>query len=167
VNRALLTVGLVAMIALAGCAGLPGSGQPDSDDGVNIEDNSSGATNITQAVSLQVDDTVAGQELTEIGATYPREDFVVRAAQHDQIVLGVDSDGDGDVEHRFNETHISGVNNNAYSFDMTLDTGYTLESGDVVMIEYPGIDNPSEAGEYTVEIRLNDRQTANATVSIE
>jgi hypothetical protein len=167
VNKALLTIGLIAMIAVAGCAGLPGSGQQDPGNGVNIEDNSSGATNVTQAVSVEVDDTGAGQEFTEIGATYPRDNFVVRAAQHDQIVLGIDSDGDGDVEHRFNESHISGVNNNAYSFDITLDTGYTLESGDVVMIEYPGIDNPSEPGEYIVEVRLNDRQTTNSTVTIQ
>lgn len=167
VNKALLTIGLVAMVALAGCGALTGSDQPDSDNGVTIENNSPGATNVTQAVSVEVDDTAAGQELTEVGATYPREDFVVRAAQHDQIVLGVDSDGDGSLEHAFNETHISGVNNNAYSFDVTLDTGYTLESGDVVMIQYPGIDNPTEPGEYTVEVRLNDGQSTNSTVQIE
>jgi hypothetical protein len=167
VNKALLTIGLVMIIALAGCAGLPGSDQQNSDTGVTIEDDSSGATNVTQAVSLEVDDASAGQEFTEIGATYPREDFVVRAAQHDQIVLGVDSDGDGHVEHRFNETHISGVNNNAYSFDITLETGYTLETGDVVKIEYPAINNPSQPGEYTVEMRLNDGHSVNTTVQIE
>lgn len=166
-NKTLLTVVVVALITLAGCSALPGSDQPDVDSGVDIEDNSSGATDVTQSIGIEVDETTGGEEWTEIGATYPRDHFTVDAAQHDQIQLGVDTDGDGESEETFNETHISGVNNNAFSFVVTLDTGYTLESGDVVMVEYPAIDNPSEPGEYTVEVGLNDHQTTNATVAIE
>lgn len=166
-NKTILVLGVVTVVALAGCAGFSGGDQQDPDNGVTIGDNTSGATNVTQSVSIEVNETTAGEELTEIGATYPRDDFVVRAAQHDQVALGVDSDGDGDLERTFNETHVSGVNNNAYSYDVTLDTNYTLETGDAVVVEYPTIDNPEDAGEYTVEMRLNDRQTVNATVRIE
>jgi len=167
VNRTVLTVAVVALVALAGCSALPGSDQSDVDSGVDIEADSTGETNVTQSVRIEVNGTTAGEELTGIGASYPRDEFTVHAAKHDQIRLGVDTDGDGESERTFNETHVSGVNNNAFSFDVTLDTGYTLESGDVVTVEYPAVDNPSEPGEYTVEGRLNDDQTVDATVTIQ
>ncbi len=158
----------VAVIALAGCSGVPGAGSDGTgtDPGVDVESNDTGATNVTQSVVIEVEETAEGEELSAIGATYPRDRFTVRAAQHDQIGIGVDSDGDGEVERRFNETNISGVNNNAYSFDVTLDTGYALSSGDTVVVEYPAVDNPTESGQYTVGTRLNDRPAANATVAI-
>jgi hypothetical protein len=163
VNRTLLAVGVVAMVGLAGCAGLTGDG---ADDGVQPETNGTDATGVTYAVGIEVDETTAGSEWTEIGATYPREEFVVDAAGHENITLGVDTDGDEESERSFDETHVSGVNNNAYSFDVTLDTDYTLESGDVVMVEYPDVTNPGEPDEYTVEVGLNGEQTANSTVVI-
>jgi len=166
VNRTLLAVGLVAMVALAGCSALPGAGDAGG-EGVDVGDDDSGATDVTQSIRIEVDDAADGEELTAVGASYPRDRFVVDAAQHEEVELGVDTDGDGEPERSFDETHVSGVNNNAYSFEVTLDTGYTLESGDVVIVEYPAVDNPSEPGEYTVETRLNDRRAANATVTIE
>lgn len=166
-NRTVLTVGVVALVALAGCSGLLGSEQSEVGDNITLEDDSSGAENVTQSIGIEVDESTAGEELTEIGATYPRDNFTVHAAQHDEIRLGVDTDGDGESEQTFNESHVSGVNNNAYSVDVALETGYTLESGDVVMLEYPGVDNPTESGDYTVEIRLNDHQTSNATLTVE
>ncbi|WP_245852995.1 hypothetical protein [Natrinema ejinorense] len=41
--------------------------------------------------------------------TYPRENFTVDSAQHGEIVLGVDTNGDGSVDRTLNETHVSGV----------------------------------------------------------
>ncbi|WP_436902293.1 hypothetical protein [Halovenus halobia] len=117
-----LILGVVALIALAGCSGLSGD-QPGVDDDSD-EDNPS-----------------------------PDE--------------GVDTDDDGEIDREFETEVISGVNNNAYSFDVTMDTNYTLQTGDVVLVEYPDVDNPDEPGEYTVETRLNDQQMADATVSIE
>ena len=166
-NNPLRTIGLIMVVALAGCSGLPAADGPDADNGTGIENDTAGATAVTQSLGITVDETTAGEELSEIGATYPRDEFVVSAAQHDGIAIAVDTDGDGTADRTFNETHISGVNNNAYCFDITLETGYTLQSGDVVTVEYPAIDNPSEPGDYTVELRLNDRQTANATAVIE
>jgi len=166
VKKPLLAVGLVVLVGLSGCSALPGTDQPGTDEGVDIEDSSAGATNVTQSVQIEVSDAAASEELTEVGVTYPRDRFVVDAAQHEDIVVGVDTDGDGTVEESFDDTHVSGVNNNAFSFDITLDTGYTLQSGDTVMVEYPAVANPEEPGDYTVQTRLNGRQTANATVTI-
>jgi len=166
VNKLLRTVGLVVIIATAGCSGLPASDAPATNE-TTIENDTAGATNVTQSIGISVDESAAGAELTAIGATYPRDEFVVSAAQHEQISIGVDTDGDGTTDRTFNETHISGVNNNAYSFDITLDTGYTLQSGDIVTVEYPALDTPQEPGTYTVELRVNDQQTTNATVDIE
>lgn len=173
----LLVLGVVALIALAGCSGLGGD-QPgleeDSDENtpspeerVDTETNSTGAENVTYAVGIEVNESVAGQELDAIGATYPRENFTVDSAQHDELLIGIDTDGDGTINRGFEEGAVSGVNNNAYSFDVTMDTDYTLQSGDVVLIEYPDVDNPEEPGEYTVETRLNDQRMADATVQIE
>jgi len=166
VNKLLRTVGLVVIIATAGCSGLPASDAPATNE-TTIENDTAGATNVTQSIGISVDESAAGAELTAIGATYPRDEFVVSAAQHEQISIGVDTDGDGTTDRTFNETHISGVNNNAYSFDITLDTGYTLQAGDIVTVGYPALDTPQEPGTYTVELRVNDQQTTNATVDIE
>lgn len=159
------------MVALAGCSALPtgeSDGEPTvSSDPISVEDESPGATNVNQTLRITVDETTNGTELSAIGATYPRDDFVVESAQHQEILIGVDTDGDDTLDHTFNETHISGVNNNEYSFDVTLDTEYTLQEGDVVVVRYPAIDNPSEPGEYEVEMRLNDQQTETATLVIE
>lgn len=167
-NRTLLAVGIVAVVALAGCsASLGGGDSPAVDSGVDAADNTTGATNVTHSVGIEVDEATAGAELTAIGATYPRENFFVDSAQHDQIRIGVDRDGDGEADRTFDERNVSGANNNDFSYDVTLDTGYTLQTGDVVMVEYPAIDNPEEPGEYVVQVRLNDRQTANASIQIE
>ncbi len=160
------------MVALAGCSALGGadSGQPEttvSDDRVALEDDSAGATGVNQTLRMTVDETTNGSEWTEIGATYPRDNFTVDSAQHEAIVLGVDTDGDGELDRTFDESHVSGVNNNAYSFDVTLDTDYTLQTGDEVVVGYPAVDNPAEPGEYEVEVRLNDQQRATGNVTIE
>jgi len=165
-NRTLLAVGLVALVALAGCSALTGGESPAVENGVDAADTSTGATNVTQSVGIEVDETTAGEELTAIGATYPREHFAVDSAQHDQISIGIDQDGDGEAERTFDEEDISGVNNNDFSFTVTLDSGYTLQNGDVVTVEYPDTDNPSESGEYVVEIQINDEQTTDASITI-
>lgn len=165
-RRTTLAVGLVVLVGLSGCSLLTGD-DPAPGGQATIESNETDATNVTQSLRIEVNETVAGSEWTEIGATYPRERFVVDAAQHEAIGLGVDTDGDGEMNREFNETHVSGVNNNAYSFTIGLDTGYTLQEGDVVMVTYPDVDNPSEPGTYDVEVRLNDQQTASTPLEIE
>ncbi|WP_226021839.1 hypothetical protein [Halomicrobium salinisoli] len=169
-NRTLLAVGVVALVALAGCAGLSGNERTGTngsvETGIEMTDNTTGATNVTHWVGAEVGEETAGEELSAIGATYPREHFTVDSAKHEQIRLGVDTNGDGEPDRTFNESHVSGVNNNAYSFDVTLDTDYTLQSGDIVTVAYPAVDHPDEAGEYTVSVRLNDRQTSNQTVVV-
>lgn len=167
VTKTTLAIAVIVLVALAGCSTFIGTEHPKVNVGIAIDDNSTGATNVTQSVSIKADESTAGEEWAEIGATHPRDRFTVHSSQHDQIQLGGDTDGDGKSEQTFNETHVSGVNNNAFSFAVTLDTGYTLEEGDIVMVEYSAIDNPSDPGDYTVEVRLNDRQTTNATVTIE
>lgn len=181
-RKQLLVLGLVALVALAGCSALQDGDQPgvDSDDeiggetlsfpvedGISNGDSDSGATNVSYAVGIEVSDSVAGENLSAVGATYPRENFTVHSAQHEDIIVGVDTDDDGEIDREFEEGTVSGVNNNAFSFDVTLDTDYTLQSGDVVVIEYPDVDNPAESGSYTVGTRLNDQETADVTVGIE
>jgi len=172
VNRTALAVGLAVLVALGGCSAFSGgsSGGAEttaSDEQVEVADAEAGATGVNQTLRITVDEAAAGDELTEVGATYPRDEFVVDSAQHDAILLGVDTDGDGEIDRQFDESHISGVNNNAYSFDVTVDTDYTLQQGDVVVLRYPAVDNPDEPGTYTVETRLNGAQAANASVTIE
>jgi len=168
-RRLALTLVLVATVALAGCAGLGGDADDAAvpDDPVVSEDAAAGATGVNHTLRVRADETTAGQELTAVGATYPREAFAVDSAQHEAIRVGVDTDGDGTLDREFDESDISGVNNNAFSFTVTLDTDYTLQAGDVVVVRYPAVDNPTDPGEYDVEISLNDAQTASATLSID
>lgn len=172
-RRTVLAVLLVAMVAPAGCSAVPGGGAGDGGDastpeeGVAVGDDAPGATDVNQTLRVEVGEDLAGSEWTEVGATYPREAFTVDSAAHEEIVLGVDTDGDGEIDRRFNETHVSGVNNNAYSFDVTLDTGYTLQEGDVIVLGYPAVDNPSDPGEYEVNLRVNGQETTTATITIE
>ena len=164
-------IAVAVLIALAGCSAvLPGdqsNGETTENEGVAVEDSSSGATDVNQSFRVEVDESMAGAELTELGATYPRDRFTVEAAQHSEIVLGVDTDGDGEIDREFNETHISGVNNNEFSFDITLDTGYTLQEGDTIVLGYPAVSNPSEPGEYDVEIRVNGESAVTGTIAVE
>jgi hypothetical protein len=171
VNRKLAIAVVALLVGLAGCAGMPGgeaTAEPTAgEEPITAENSSAGATDVNQTLQMTVNESTNGTELTAVGATYPRENFTVDSAQHSEIFVGVDTDDDGEVEETFEESAISGVNNNAYSFDVTLDTDYTLESGDTVVFRYTAIDNPEEPGEYTVDVRLNDEQTATANVTIE
>ncbi|WP_299332167.1 hypothetical protein [Haloplanus sp.] len=49
---------------------------------------------------------------------------------------------------------------------MTLDTGYTLQQGDVIVLGYPAVDNPSEPGEYEVDLRVNGQEITTTAVTI-
>ncbi|MFD1563559.1 hypothetical protein ACFR99_08360 [Haloarchaeobius amylolyticus] len=174
-RRVLLAVTLALLVSIAGCSGLGGeTADPSSDDETQLENGSTlesedpttNAMDTNQSVQIEANESVAGSEFESLSVSYPRENFTVDSAQHDEIVLGVDTNGDGAVDRSFNETHISGVNNNDYSFSIELDTDYTLEAGDVIVTEYPAVDNPAEQGEYTVEVTLNEAQTATGTVTI-
>ncbi len=169
-RRTLVAVALAVLVATAGCASFGGSSDTDAEPTSGVvapSDSAANATAVNQTIRLSVDDSTAGSEWTSLSVAYPRENFTVESAHHENVSLGVDTNDDGAPEETFNESHISGVNNNAYSFTVELDTGYTLASGDVVVVEYPAVDNPAEPGNYTVEVTLNDEQTANGTVTVE
>ena len=172
-NRSVLAIVVAATVVLSGCAALPGGGDATTEpsdvggEQVAVEDAQAGASGVNNTLRIAVDESTNGTELAAIGATYPRENFTVDSATHDAVVVGVDTNADGEIDERFDASVVSGVNNNAYSFDVTLDTDYALESGDVVVVTYPAVENPSEAGEYEVEVRLNDQQTATGNVTIE
>jgi len=169
VRQTLVAVALAALVATAGCSAFGGGGgdgdAPGGDDAVEA---ANPATNETAAyaVSAPVGDDAAGGEWESLSVEYPREHFTVSSAQHDDLDLGVDTDGDGEVDRELNETHVSGVNNNAYSFTVELDADYTLESGDELHVTYPNVQNPTEPGNYTVSVTANDAPATNATVAI-
>jgi hypothetical protein len=166
-QRTLVVAVTVSLVALAGCGGLTDTAGPGGNETVAVADKSAGATDVNQTFRIAVDGSTADTEWTSISATYPRDRFAVGSTKHEDIVLGVDTDGDGEMDREFDERHVSGVNNNEFSLDITLETGYTLQESDVVVVTYPAVDNPSEPGEYAVEITLNGRQTTIGTVVIE
>ena len=171
-KRPIVVIAVAVLITLAGCSAVLPGDQSNSEtttesEGIAVANSSSGATNVNQSLRIAVDESMAGAELTELGATYPRDRFTVESAQHSGIGLGVDTNGDGEIDREFNETHISGVNNNEFSFDITLDTGYTLQEGDTIVLGYPAVGNPSEPGEYDVEIRVNGESAATGTITVE
>lgn len=166
-RKTLVAVALAALVATAGCSafGGGGDGEAPSDDPIEVENPATNETS-AYAVNASVGDEVADSEWESLSVEYPRENFTVSSAQHDELDLGVDTDDDSEVERELNETHVSGVNNNAYSFTVELDTDYTLESGDELHVTYPNVDNPDEAGNYTVAVTVNDASTTNVTVRI-
>ncbi len=116
---------------------------------------------------IEVNESTAGSALSGIGTTLPRGRFLVDGAKHEAVSVGVDTDDDGTVGRTFDESDISGVNNNDFSFDVNLDRDHTLGQGDTVVVQYPAITNPDEPGEYPVAVRLNggqQRSTGNVTV---
>ncbi|WP_132058091.1 hypothetical protein [Halorussus amylolyticus] len=186
-RRLTAAIALALLVSLAGCSGFAGGALSDGttgedggvtgeDDGATGEDGASvvsaanstpDATGVEHTLRVEVNESTAGSEWESLSATYLREEFTVDGAKHGAVALGVDTDGDGEVEQEFNETHVSGVNNNEYSFTVGLDTGYMLEDGDAVVVAYPAVDNPAESGEYDVSVTLNDDQTANGTLAVE
>jgi len=167
VRKTLVAVALAALVATAGCTAFSAGGDGDApgDETVDVENPATNET-AAYAVSAPVGDDTADSEWESLSVEYPREHFTVESAQHDDLELGVDTDDDGEVDRELNETHVSGVNTNDYSFTVELDTEYTLESGDELHVTYPSVDNPDEAGNYTVEVTVNDAATTNATVAI-
>jgi hypothetical protein len=166
VRKTLVAVALAALVATAGCSAFGGGdGDAPGDDTVEVANPSTNET-AAYAVSAPVGDDAAGSEWDSLSVEYPREHFTVSAAQHDELELGVDTDDDGEVDRELNETHVSGVNNNDYSFTVELDTDYALESGDELHVTYPNVENPDEAGNYTAAVTVNDAATTNATVGI-
>ena len=166
-RRTVLTgAATVLATVLAGC--LSGENNDNTDDAepVELTDDSAGEQT-SQSLRLTVGEDLADSEWQSIGATYPRDQFTVQSAQHEDIGLGVDTSGNGNADEEFDASAISGINNNDFSFTIELDTGYTLREGDTVLVEYPAINNPSKPGEYGVELLINEIQTASATVSIE
>jgi len=163
-----MTAATLGVVSTAGCSALPGGSDGSGDDSsADLGDESTGATDVTQTLRIPVPEETAGQTLQSISATYPRDRFAVDSASHDAITVGVDSSGDGSLDEEFESGAISGVNNNDYSFTITLDTSYELGSGDMVMLDYPAIDNPSEPGEYDITMSLNDGPERTVTVQIE
>lgn len=152
------------MTALAGCSS--GGNADDDEEPVEPADNSAGART-SQSLQLTVGEDLSEPEWQSVSASYPRDQFTVQSAQHEEIGLGVDVSGDGNADEEFGADTISGVNNTDFSFTIELDTGYTLMEGDTVLVEYPAVDNPTDPGEYEVEVSVNEVQTAAATVSIE
>jgi len=166
VRQKLVGLALVVLVATAGCSALGGGDDGDASDGGVVEVENS-VTGETAAYTVRAPvDGAADAEWESLSVEYPRENFTVDSAQHDELELGVDTDSDGEVERELDETHISGVNNNDYSFTVELDTDYTLESDDELHVTYPRVSNPSEAGNYTVAVTVNDAETTNATVAI-
>ena len=162
----LATAATALATAVAGCSSGGNSTENDDGDPVELADNSAGEQT-SQSLRLTVGEALAGSEWQSVGATYPRNQFTVQSARHEEISLGIDTSGDGTADEEFGADVISGINNNGFSFTTELDTGYTVTEGDTVLVEYPAIDNPSDPGEYEVEISVNEVQTATATITIE
>ncbi|SEG66322.1 hypothetical protein [Halobellus limi] len=176
-RRDFLAAASIGIAATAGCASITGTdngsdGESGSGDGseeverIELEDDAPEAAG-AQTLRVPVAESIAGQTLSAVAATYPRERFVVDSASHDAITVGVDQDGDETLDEEFGSDAISGANNNAYSFTVTMDTAYELREGDVVILDYPTISNPQEAGEYDATVVLNDQQETTVSVAIE
>ncbi|WP_324662581.1 hypothetical protein [Haloarcula sediminis] len=162
-RRTFIAAASASTVALAGCSTDSGS---DSDGEVQPDDSGTGETNVSQTLRVPATDAVAGQTLDAVSATYPRDQFVVESASHDAISLGVDAGDTGTLDEEFDAGAISGVNNNEYSFTVTLDTGYELSADDVVVLDYPAVTNPDDPGEYEVTVGLNDTTETTVTVQI-
>lgn len=144
-RRTFLAVPSTGIAATAGCSSITGTDDgsnggsgdgTEADERIEVED---GAPEEAGAQTLRIPaaESIAGQSLSAVAATYPRERFVVDSAGHDAITVGVDQTGDGTLDEEFGSDAISGANNNEYSFTVTMDTSYELREGDVVVLEYP------------------------------
>jgi len=166
-RRSFLAAASIAVASTSGCSALSGDGSDGGgNETVQLEDSSAGATGVTQTLRIPVSEEIDGETLGAISATYPRDQFAVDSASHEAVVVGVDSNGDGALNEQYEADAISGINNNEYSFTVTLDTSYELAEGDVVVLDYPAISNPSEPGEYEVTVALNDGPESTVTVEI-
>ncbi|MXR41536.1 hypothetical protein GRX01_09320 [Halobaculum sp. WSA2] len=170
-RRAIAVVTLAVLVSLAGCSAAPGGGSAGDGgateaDGVVAADASTGASDVEHTVRFSADESDAGSEWESLTVEYPREHFTVDSVSHGDVTFGVDTNGDGDVDREFNESAISGVNNNDYSFTLSLDTDYTLDADDTVVVRYPAVDNPDQPGEYEISVTLNGARTTTETFTV-
>lgn len=145
-----------------------GDGEDLQDDLVVAENATSGADGVVHSAVVDVD-AAAGTELDSVTVSYPKAAVDLGTSQHDDVLaVGVDTDGDGDLEESFDEDDVSGVNTNDDDSELTvgLDTAYTLASGDRVTVRYDDAKNPDVAGDYDVSVTVNGEQTTDGTLTI-
>lgn len=139
------------------------------EDLVVAEDSTAGADGVVHSTVVEVDDA-DGEEWDDLTVDYPKEPVDLDTSGEDEILtIGVDTDGDGDLEETFDADDVSGVNTNDDDSELTvsLDTGYELQAGDRLHLRYEGADNPDSAGEYDVSVRINDAEWTEGTLAIE
>lgn len=146
-------------------------GEADSlqEDLVVAEESTAGADGVVHSTVVEVTDA-DGEEWSELTVDYPKDPVDLDTSSHDEILtIGVDTDGDGDLEETFDADGVSGVNTNDDNSDLTVtfDTGYELDAGDRVHLRYEGANNPDAAGEYDVSVRINDAGWTEGTLTIE
>lgn len=136
-------------------------------------DASAGAEGIEHAVLVEANATMDGKELSDIKVDYGDSggDPDGASSFDDITEVGVDTDGDGDIEVDLHDD-LDGVNTNDNSrIRVALDTTYELSAGDTVVVQFDGVDNPDAAGEYDATVALvahdNTEQAVDATLEIE
>lgn len=162
-RRTVLSIGAtVVTTVIAGCSGSE-TGTPGP---VEAADDSPGATT-SLTLRVEVDEALGGEEWTRVGAMYSQDGFTVKESSPDDVGLGVDNTWDGELDERFDDSHISHITTDNHSFDVRLESDYLLAEGDFVVVDYPDIKLPTDPGDYTVEVTLNGGQTDRVTIEIE
>lgn len=133
----------------------PASAHPRRNETVYALDSSPGATT-THVVSytLAAGESEVGDPLDGVRVAYDRTDVsAVSNASGDVEALGVDTDGDGDVEKDY-RAELSSLDTTDGGHTLVVDVSgvtYRLQAGDRVVLRYADVRNPS-AGTYTVRI---------------
>lgn len=119
----------------------------------------SASVKTTHVVSVAVEsgDDAAGGNLDGVRIAYDRTDVSdVSNASGDIEKLGVDTDGDGDIdENLLADISSTDAKDDGHTLVIDVDpSNYDLEAGDRVIVRYADVQNPS-AGSYSVDITLD------------
>lgn len=144
----------------------------ETTNAVTSRNPTAGATDTRNVVRVAIPESgsnAAGSSLSGLDVAYPSGFDASGLTTDDVLVVGVDEDGDGTLDSELTGD-LSGVRvtDDGQTVELTFGGNSGLNTGDTVVAELDGIDNPASAGEYDVTVEINDgEETAAGTVTID
>lgn len=156
--------------AVTTLSGNPWSGEPG--DLVRISNSEAGATDVRYRVNFRIEpgSPAIGSNAKYIAleVTTGSPDMFSNTELSDLYVAGVDEDDDGTIDYSLTtEVNAWEVKDGGTSLKIDLDdTAYTASENDTIIVEFDGVDNPQNPGEYELRAETGYGNWHEGTITI-
>ena len=151
-------------------SGNPWSGDPAGL--VQISNNKAGATDVKYRINFTIEpgSKGVGSNLGNMAleVTTGSPDMFSNTGLADVISAGVDTNGDGVIDQDLSgDIDTWNVKDGGSSVHIALNTTYTQDGGDSIILIFDGVDNPQTPGDYELRAETNsDDNWHNGTITI-